>query len=98
MSIGDVRPREEDEDEDGPSISIRINASTSTSSDQAQPIIQDLSNDDSRVQDQVGSLLHLPHQLKSPLFLKKFIMLLQRITPWIKSWVILVRVFKLDLA
>ena len=53
MSIGDVRPREEDED--GPSISIRVNPSTSTSNDQAQPIVQDSSNDDSQVQDQVGS-------------------------------------------
>ena len=100
MSIGDVRPREEDEDEneDGPSISIRVNPSTSISNNQAQQIVHDSSNDDSRVQDQVGSLLHLPHQLKSPLFLQKFIMLLQRITPWIKSWVILVRVLKLNLA
>ena len=54
MSIGDVRPREEDED-DGPSISIRVNSSTSISNDQAQPIVQDSSNDDSQVQDQVGS-------------------------------------------
>jgi len=55
MSIGDVRPREEDEDEDGHSISIRVNPSTSISNDQAQQIIQDSSNDDSQVQDQVGS-------------------------------------------
>ena len=55
MSIGDVRPREEDEDEDGPSISIRVNPSTSISNDQAQQIVQDSSNDDSQVQDQVGS-------------------------------------------
>ena len=55
MSIGDVRPREEDEDEDGPSISIRVNPSTSISNDQAQQIIQDSSNDDYQVQDQVGS-------------------------------------------
>ena len=55
MSIGDVRPREEDEDEDGPSISIRVNPSTSISNDQAQPIVQDSSNDDAQVQDQVGS-------------------------------------------
>ena len=53
MSIGDVRPREEDED--GPSISIRVNPSTSISNDQAQPIVQDSSNDDAQVQDQVGS-------------------------------------------
>ena len=51
MSIGDVRPREEDDDEDGPSISIRVNPSTSISTDQAQPIVQDSSNDDSQVQD-----------------------------------------------
>ena len=55
MSIGDVRPREEDEDEDGPSISIRVNPSTSISNDQAQQIVQDSSNDDSQVQDQIGS-------------------------------------------
>ena len=55
MSIGDVRSREEDEDEDGPSISIRVNPSTSISNDQAQPIVQDSNNDDSQVQDQVGS-------------------------------------------
>ena len=55
MSIGDVRPREEDEDENGPSISIRVNPSTSISHDQAQPIVQDSNNDDSQVQDQVGS-------------------------------------------
>ena len=55
MSIGDVRPREEDEDKDGPSISIRINPSTSISNNEAQPIVQDSSNDDSQVQDQVGS-------------------------------------------
>ena len=55
MSIGDVRPREEDEDEDGPSISTRVNPSTSISNDQAQQIVQDSSNDDSQVQDQVGS-------------------------------------------
>ena len=55
MSIGDVRPREEDEDEDGPSIPIRVTPSTSVSSDQAQPIVQDSSNDDFQVQDQVGS-------------------------------------------
>ena len=55
MSIGDVRQREEDEDEDGPSISIRVNPSTSISNDQARPIVQDSSNDDSQVQDQVGS-------------------------------------------
>ena len=55
MSIGDVRPREEDEDEDGPSIPIRVTPSTSVSSDQAQPIVQDSSNNDSQVQDQVGS-------------------------------------------
>ena len=55
MSIGDVTPREEDEDEGGPSISIRVNPSTSISNDQAQPIVQDSSNDDSQVQDQVDS-------------------------------------------
>ena len=55
MSIGDVRPREEGEDEDGPSISIRVNPSTSISNDQAQLIVQDSSNDDAQVQDQVGS-------------------------------------------
>ena len=55
MSIGDVRPREEDDNEDGPSISIRVNPSTSISNDQAQPNVQDSSNDDSQVQDQVGS-------------------------------------------
>ena len=55
MTIGDVRPREEDEDEDGPSISIRVNPLTSISNDQAQPIVQDSSNDDAEVQDQVGS-------------------------------------------
>ena len=55
MTIGDVRPREEDEDEDGPSIFIRVNPSTSISNDQAQPIVQDSSNDDAQVQDQVGS-------------------------------------------
>ena len=49
MSIGDVSPREEDEDEDGPSISIRINPSTSISNNEAQPIVQDSSNDDSQV-------------------------------------------------
>jgi len=54
MSIGDIRPREEDENEVGPSISIRVNSSTSISSDQAQLIVQDSSNDDSQVQDQVG--------------------------------------------
>ena len=54
MSIGDVRPRE-DEDEDGPSISFRVNPSSSISNDQAQPIVQDSSNNDSQVQDQVGS-------------------------------------------
>ena len=54
MTIGDVRPREEDEDEDGPFISIRVNPSTSISNDEAQPIVQDSSNDDSQVQDQVG--------------------------------------------
>ena len=85
MSIGDVRPREEDEDEDGPSISIRVNPSTSISNDQAQPIVQDSSNDDSQVQDQVESSSHLLHHIKNPLFLKEFIMLLQRITRWIKS-------------
>ena len=53
MSIGDVRPREEDEDKDGPSISIRVNPSTSISNDEAQPVIQDSSNEDSQVQDQV---------------------------------------------
>ena len=47
MSIGDVRPREEDEDKDSPSISIRVNLSTSISNDEAQPIVQDSSNDDS---------------------------------------------------
>ena len=55
MSIGDVRPWEEGEDEDGPSISIRVNPSTSISNNQAQPIVQDSNNDDSQVQDQVGS-------------------------------------------
>ena len=56
MSIDDVRPREEeDEDECGPSISIRVNPSTSISHDQAQPIVHDSNNDDSQVQDQVGS-------------------------------------------
>ena len=55
MSIGDVRPREEDEDGDGPSISIRVNHSTSISNDESQPIVQDSSNDDSQVQDLVGS-------------------------------------------
>ena len=55
ISIGDVIPREEDEDEDGPPIFIRVNPSTSISNDQAQPIVQDSSNDDSQVQDQVGS-------------------------------------------
>ena len=49
MSIGDVRPREEGEDEDGLSISIRVNPSTSISNNQAQPIVQDSSNDDSQV-------------------------------------------------
>ena len=49
MSISDVRPREEDEDEDSPSISIRANPSTSISNDEAQPIVQDSSNDDSQV-------------------------------------------------
>ena len=53
MSIGGVRPREEDEDEDDPSISIRVNPSTSISNDEAQPVIQDSSNEDSQVQDQV---------------------------------------------
>ena len=53
MSIGDVRPREDEED--GPSISIRVNPSTSISNDQTQSTIQDSSNDDSQVQDQVGS-------------------------------------------
>ena len=33
---------------------IRVNPSTSVSNDQAQPIVQDSSNDDSQVQDQVG--------------------------------------------
>ena len=51
MSIGDVRPREEDEDEDGPSISIKVNPSTSISNHEAQPIVQDSSNNDSQVQD-----------------------------------------------
>ena len=55
MSIGDIRPREEDEVEGGPSISIRVNPSTSISNDQAQPIVQDSSNDDAQVQNQVGS-------------------------------------------
>ena len=53
ISIGDVRPREEDED--GPSISIRVNPSTSILNDQTQQIVQDSSNDDSQVQDRVGS-------------------------------------------
>ena len=57
MSIGDIRPREEDEDEDGSSISIRVNPLTSISNDQAQPIVQDSSNNDSQVQDQVGSTI-----------------------------------------
>src|SRR6185369_13631913 len=43
-------------------------------------------------------LVHLLHQLKNSLFLKEFIMFLQRIIRLIKSWVILVRVSKLDLA
>jgi hypothetical protein len=51
MSIGDVRPREEeDEDECGPSISIRVNPSSSIA-----PQVQDSNNDDSQVQNQVGS-------------------------------------------
>ena len=53
MSIGDVRPREEDEDEGGPSISIRVNPSTSIPNNQAQPIVQDSTNDDSQAQGQV---------------------------------------------
>ena len=43
-------------------------------------------------------IVYLLHQLKSPLLLKEFIMFLQKITRWIKSWVILLRLSKLDLA
>ena len=68
MSIGDVRPREEeDEDECGPSISIRVNPSTSISNDQAQPILQDSSNDDSQVQNQVGSFISLSTSTQEPI-------------------------------
>ena len=67
MSIGDVRPREEDGDDDGPSISIRVNPSTSISNDQAQPIVQDLSNDDCQVQDQVGSSTSPSTSAKEPI-------------------------------
>ena len=41
--------------QDDHSISIRVNPSTSISNDQAQPIVQDSSNDDAQVQDQMGS-------------------------------------------
>ena len=85
MSIGDVRPREEDKDEDGPSISIRVNPSTSISNDQAQPIVQDSSNDDSQVQDQVGSPSAPSSSTQEPIVIKEFILFLQRITRWIKS-------------
>ena len=70
MSIGDVRPREEDEDEwyeDGPSISTRVNPSTSISNDQAQQIVQDSSNDDSQVQNQVGSFISLSTSTQEPI-------------------------------
>ena len=67
MSIGDVRPWEEGEDEDGPSISIRVNPSTSISNDQAQPIIQDSSNDDSQAQDQMGSSSALSTSPQEPI-------------------------------
>ena len=55
MSIGDIRPREENEEEDGSSIPIRVIPSTSTSNDKAQPIVKDSHNDDSQIQDQLGS-------------------------------------------
>ena len=55
MSIGDVRPREEDEDEYGPSISIRVNPLTSIPNDQAQPIVQDSSNNDSQASPSIST-------------------------------------------
>ena len=97
MSIGDVRPRE-DEDEDGTSISITVTPSTSISNDQGQPIVQDSSNNDSQVQDQADSTTSPSTSTQEPIVPQGFIMFLQTITPWIKSWVILVRVSKLDLA
>jgi transposase InsO family protein len=67
MSIGDVRPREEDEDDDGRSISIRVNPSTSISNDQAQQIVQDSGNDDSQVQDRVGSSSTISPSTQEPI-------------------------------
>ena len=95
ISIGDVRPREEDEDEDGPSISTRVNPSTSISNDQAHKLYKMMIL---KYKIKLVHLVHLLHQLKNPLFLKEFIIFLQRITRWIKSWMILVRVSKHDLA
>ena len=50
-----IQTKREDEDEGGPSISYRVNPSTSTSNDKAQPIVKDSHNDDSQIQDQLGS-------------------------------------------
>jgi hypothetical protein len=74
--------RPREEDESDDGHSISIRVNPSTS----------ISND------QAQQIVHLLHQLKNPLFLKELIIFLQRITPWIKLWVILVRVSKLDLA
>ena len=97
MSIGDVRPREEDEYENGPSISIRVNPSTSISNDQAQPIVQDSSNDDSQVQDQVGSSSAPSPSTQEPIVSQRIHHVLAKDHPVDQIMVILVRVSKLNL-
>ena len=67
ISIGDIRPREENKEEDGPSIFIRIDPSTSTSNAQAQEANQDVHDDGSQAQEQLGSSTPLPTSTQDPL-------------------------------
>jgi hypothetical protein len=97
MPIGDIRPREEDDEEDGPSTSIWVNPSTSTSDDQDQPIKQEIHDDNSQVQDQPDSSTSPSTSSQEPVVQPRIHHASEKITRWIKSWVALVRVFKLDL-
>ena len=86
MSIGDVRPREEDEDEDGPSISKELILQLISQMIKHNKLYKIQVMMILKYKIKLVHLVHLHHQLKNPLFLKEFIMFLQRITRWIKSW------------
>jgi hypothetical protein len=74
-----------------------VNPSTSTSNDQDQPIEQESHDDNSQIRDQPDSSTSPSSSTQEPFVQPRIHHAIAKDHPWIKSWVILVRVFKLDL-